>query len=202
MDGTQVEPDDRLRVRAAVLMPGEEEPTLFNLAAAEDRAHDGTRLAEDAGRVQEWRVRALEALDQLADSSRPFIADDLVAIVGLPDKGLNKNNAVGAVIQGAARRGVIVHTGNYRRSARLSGHARVVAEWIGNPNRFPVPQSVEAEQPQPSRVDRLRDRGLRTVVQLLLHGQPGQAYERLLASVEAQAVAAGCGPVELRQGPT
>ena len=74
------------------------------------------------------------ALLDLAEGGEPFTADDVIAKVGLPDAGTNRNNAVGAVFSAAARQGLIVRVG-YRNTRRVVGHARVVSIWAGNPNR-------------------------------------------------------------------
>lgn len=107
-----------------------DQPALFDLSAGEQLAADGMRQAREAERVETWVQAAGRILEQLAATGRPFTADDLIARVGLPDVGTNRNNAVGAVVSCAARSGLIVRTG-YRPSERTATRGRVVAVWQG-----------------------------------------------------------------------
>lgn len=59
-----------------------------------------------------------------------FTADDIVEIIGLPSSGKNKNNAVGALIAGAAREGLIKKIG-YTTAKRKQSHSRIICRWIG-----------------------------------------------------------------------
>jgi alpha/beta superfamily hydrolase len=82
--------------------------------------------------AEEWAEAARACIEWLADQGQPFTSEDVVALIGLPDPsatGSNRNNAVGAVIAGAARRGVIRRVG-YRNANRELLHAAVVAEWV------------------------------------------------------------------------
>jgi hypothetical protein len=81
-----------------------------------------------------WSEAARVAIDHLAASGRRFTSDDLVALVGLPRPSEpNRNNAVGAVLSGAARRGVIRRTGDHNATRPLS-HARRLTVWEGTTN--------------------------------------------------------------------
>lgn len=55
-------------------------------------------------------------------------ADKLTAIVGRPPKGVS-DNAVGAIIAGIAKQGMIEKTGRMVKSMRKETHSREVAEW-------------------------------------------------------------------------
>jgi len=111
---------------------------LFDAAEASRAKAEGVGRVLDSGRAWPWKLRALDVLEDLAASGEPFTADDLVAVTGLPESSTpNANNAVGAVFNAVARRGLIVKTGAYRKSRRAVGHARVVAIWVGNPDRWP-----------------------------------------------------------------
>jgi hypothetical protein len=112
-------------------MATDEQPSLFDLAEGMLAKELGQAIAEDAGRVQVWRDDAMAGLWWLACRRDEFTADDLVRMVGLPDTGTNKNNAVGAVFSGAARRGWIEPTGTYRKSRRVLSHARRITVWRG-----------------------------------------------------------------------
>lgn len=98
-----------------------------------DRLRDqGMALAEAA--VPTWTDDARDAIDYLADRGRPFTADDLVALVGLPRPSEpNRNNAVGAVLGGAARRGRIRRVADATAGRPLS-HSRRLTVWEGNPD--------------------------------------------------------------------
>lgn len=113
-------------------------PTLFDLPAGQAAKDTGLHAAGAADRVWEWRNRALDAIRDLAATGLPFTADEVIAAVGLPDVGPNRNNAVGAVFSAAAKRGWIVKTGHYRPSRRVLAHARVVAVWVGSEGWDPL----------------------------------------------------------------
>lgn len=105
--------------------------SLFDLDAGADAKAAGQELAAGSDRAFAWRTRALDAVRDLASTGLPFTADDVIAAVGLPDVGPNRNNAVGATFTAAARRGWIVKTGHYRQSRRVLAHARMIAVWVG-----------------------------------------------------------------------
>ena len=113
------------------------EATLFDLDAAHRAGQVGQEQAAAADRAWSWAMRAHDAITELARTGREFTADEVVARVGLPDAGTNRNNAVGAVFASAAKQGEIVKTGAYRPSRRVIGHGRIVAVWVGNPDLYP-----------------------------------------------------------------
>ena len=92
---------------------------------------EGMALALDA--AAEWREAAYTAILGLARTRRTFTSEDVVAQVGLPrgEIGTNRNNAVGAVMNAAAKRGWIIKTGRHVQVKRKQLHAREVIEWIG-----------------------------------------------------------------------
>jgi hypothetical protein len=59
-----------------------------------------------------------------------FTPDDVVRYAGLPDEGINKNNAVGAWISGLAHGGFIRWTGRTVKSERVDRHAGSNKEWV------------------------------------------------------------------------
>jgi hypothetical protein len=98
---------------------------------------EGDRL-KDAGMAQAiaavptWSQLARAVIEQLADRGTPFTSEDVTRIVKLP-RGIvrqNRNNAVGAVMAGAARRGIIRQIGTTKAS-RSSQHSAVIGVWIG-----------------------------------------------------------------------
>jgi hypothetical protein len=94
---------------------------------------EGMSLA--AAAAAEWSAMARDCLEYLAARGTPFTSEDLVRLVGLPrgKVGSNRNNAVGAAISGAARRGLIVEVGrvNARRSP---SHSARLTIWQGVPD--------------------------------------------------------------------
>ena len=91
---------------------------------------EGMAMAEEA--VPKWSDLALQTIRDLANTGRPFTSEDVTERIGLPRGGVatNRNNAVGAAMSGAARRGIIRKTG-YRNATRPELHSAVVAVWIG-----------------------------------------------------------------------
>jgi hypothetical protein len=61
---------------------------------------------------------------------KAFTIDDVIELIGLPSEGQNKNNAVGALMAGAAKRGLIRAIG-YTESNRAGSHKRAVRLWEG-----------------------------------------------------------------------
>lgn len=90
-------------------------------------------MALAAQAVDAWVAEAYAAIHYLASLRIDFTSEDVVAMVGLPriDTGKDRNNAVGAVMSGAARRGVIVRTGQMRRAHRSTSHAALLTVWQG-----------------------------------------------------------------------
>lgn len=107
------------------------------MSTGEDLKAQGMAQALEADAVAEWRELARESVEWLAAQGRPFTSDDLTALCGLPhpDAGSNRNNAVGAVFSGAARRGLIRRVG-MRKAGRASSHARVLTVWEGVPDEL------------------------------------------------------------------
>ena len=61
-----------------------------------------------------------------------FTSEDVVDAVGLPsgDVRMNANNAVGAMMNGLARKGVIAKTGLHVQSKRPSSHGAELILWV------------------------------------------------------------------------
>ena len=96
---------------------------------AAEAANQGMAQAWKADRVQEWKIRAGAWLEDLPSGSE-FVSDDLVADVGLPDLGPNRNNVVGAFFSGQAKRGSIRFAGRMRRSKRIIRHGNPQRVWV------------------------------------------------------------------------
>lgn len=93
----------------------------------------GTALALSPETLDEWRERFRRAVEALARDGRTFTSEDVVDLVGLPagEHGTNRNNAVGAMMNGLARRGVIRKTDRRVPSARPSSHGAELIVWAG-----------------------------------------------------------------------
>lgn len=103
---------------------------VFDAEAARAAAEAGMDMAASANRVQNWKIAADNWLSSQAKGST-FIADDLVAAIGLPDPthGVARNNVVGAWISGKVKRGILEFNNKYRKSARPVRHANLFREW-------------------------------------------------------------------------
>jgi len=95
-----------------------------------DLKQQGMQLALDA--QPEWAEQAYEAIKQLARRGTEFTSEDVLAITGLPSGGVgqHKNNASGAMMNKAARAGIIRKVG-YGTAKRKESHGAVLAVWIG-----------------------------------------------------------------------
>jgi hypothetical protein len=91
----------------------------------------GMQLALDA--QPDWSEQAFEAIKLLAKRGGEFTSEDVLAITGLPsgDIGQHKNNASGAIMNKAARAGIIRKVG-YGTAKRKASHGAVLAIWVGN----------------------------------------------------------------------
>lgn len=91
-------------------------------------ATEGMSDALRAERVQVWKEAAGAWLERRAPGET-FIADDLVAAVGLPDSGPARNNVVGAWISAQSKAGRIAFAGEMRKSERVIGHGNLLRVW-------------------------------------------------------------------------
>jgi hypothetical protein len=90
----------------------------------------GMQLALDA--QPDWAEQAFEVIKQLAKRGTEFTSEDVLAMTGLPSGGvgINKNNASGAIMNKAARAGIIRKVG-YATAKRKESHGSVQAVWVG-----------------------------------------------------------------------
>lgn len=100
----------------------------FDGFEAEARAEVGMAQAWEADRVQMWKILAAEYLFSLS-SGTEFTADDMVAEIGLPDEGVNRNNVVGAWFSAHAKAGDIVFANRLGRSKRVVRHGNLQRVW-------------------------------------------------------------------------
>lgn len=109
--------------------------TIIPSDGGEARKLRGMQQAVDALR-KDYKARAFSAIEELANRGVKFTSDDVIDMVGLPNQsGPNKNNGVGGLISGAAKRGIIVFTGEHTKSRRRLSHARDIRVWIGSQAR-------------------------------------------------------------------
>ena len=80
----------------------------------------------------EWMEMAMEDITHRAAYGYPFTSEDVTMFAGQPTDvhGNPKPNAIGAVFNAAARRGLIVRTG-YQQATRASRHAGMISVWRG-----------------------------------------------------------------------
>lgn len=81
-----------------------------------------------AAQPEEWKARVNAVIETLALLGRPFTADDVSAAAG--DSPTGSQGAMGALITGAAKRGLIVKQSE-TTSQRRSVHGKSVGVWIG-----------------------------------------------------------------------
>lgn len=76
-----------------------------------------------------WKEAAGEALIAVAKAHYEFTTDEIWMHLARLGIHTSENRAIGAVIQGAIRSGVIEHTGTYRPTGRPVSHKRPQAVW-------------------------------------------------------------------------
>jgi hypothetical protein len=85
-------------------------------------------MAQTTEAQPEWAEVAWRALMDLSRTGKPFTAEDLVDVVGMPP---TSGKAIGAVFNKAAKRGIIRKVGE-RPTTRVSSHLRSLAVWQGS----------------------------------------------------------------------
>lgn len=96
---------------------------------------EGMRAALEAESIERWKRRFKASLGMRARRGEPFTSEDIIRAIGLPRGKVksNANNAVGAMMNAAARKGIIVKTGRRVLAKRPTSHAAELTEWIGTP---------------------------------------------------------------------
>ena len=100
----------------------------FDFMKGKQRAERGMEEAASAKRVHEWQHDAGKWFMSLPTGTN-FTADDLTMAVGLPDEGPNRNNVVGAFINGLASSKMIKWTGGTVKSERVDRHTGMIRVW-------------------------------------------------------------------------
>jgi hypothetical protein len=80
-----------------------------------------------------WKADFKDVALTFAQTGVTFTSEDVLDLVGLPSGSIksNANNAVGAMMNGLARTGVIGKTGDRRPSKRPSSHGAELTVWVG-----------------------------------------------------------------------
>lgn len=89
---------------------------------------NGMNRAAGADHVQEWKGDAWAWFYSLPVGT-VFTGDDLRKRIGVPDEGVNRNNAVGAFIGGLANAHRVRFTGRFVKSSAVSRHTGIHREW-------------------------------------------------------------------------
>jgi len=114
-----------------------------NLDDGRKRKQRGMKQALQPDALADWKDAFYKAAERLGRSGDAFTSEDVLEIVGLPtgEIGQHANNAVGAMMNALARRGVIRKTGRHVPSKRPSSHGTEINEWVG------VHRALESHDP-------------------------------------------------------
>lgn len=108
------------------------------------------RAERDEGMEEALKARLewQQAFKDTADRLKPgkFTSEHITDIIGLPSGGTgqHRNNAVGAMMAGLAKRKVIRRTGHHVQSSHSSSHAAELTEWTAYENEV-VPEAWRKE---------------------------------------------------------
>lgn len=97
-----------------------------------EKHKDRAIYAAGAFADKDWKQEAHEAVKILVKSRRAFTGDDVWRLLEHTGLKTSEPRALGAVIHGFAREGLIVPTGNYVKSMRKESHRRPLQEWIAS----------------------------------------------------------------------
>jgi hypothetical protein len=89
-------------------------------------------MAQALEPVLEWKQQADAAIRQLAATGELFTSEDVTARVGQPTDadGRARPNAVGAIINANARKGIIERIG-FVKATRANQHSALISQWRG-----------------------------------------------------------------------
>ena len=96
------------------------------------RKREGMARALAAAAAAAWRADAQIVLRNLALAGEPFTSETIIEQIGLPSGqvGQHRNNAMGGLLSGAARRGQIRAVG-WTYARRATSHAEKLTLWKG-----------------------------------------------------------------------
>jgi len=91
----------------------------------------GMALALTKDGIEGWKDAFRDWVEALPPGAA-VTSEDILAAVGLPtgEVGMNANNAVGAMVNGLARRGILRKSATRVRSRRRSSHAAELVLWV------------------------------------------------------------------------
>jgi hypothetical protein len=94
---------------------------------------EGMAKALKPDALAEWKERFRSTVERWASEGKWFTSEDVTDYLGMPVSplGMNKNNAVGAMMNGLARRKVIVKTTMRLPSHKPSSHGAELVVWKG-----------------------------------------------------------------------
>lgn len=103
------------------------------MKSGNDLKQQGMQLALMPESLDDWKSRFREAATYLASTGAGFTSEDVIYITGLPtgDIAMNANNAVGAMMNALARKGVIEKTARRKQSKRPTSHGAELIVWAG-----------------------------------------------------------------------
>jgi hypothetical protein len=101
----------------------------FDFGEGEKEANEGMDKAYGAKRSAEW-LHDMGRWFMLLPIGTEFTADDAVRMNGLPDEGVNKNNAVGSWFNALAKAKFIRWTGKTYKSERIARHTGMNRVWV------------------------------------------------------------------------
>lgn len=89
---------------------------------------DDALVRVEAAADADWKKRARLAIRAVAFSGRAFTTDEVWEAIG-DDVATRDGRALGPLMREAVADGLIIPTGNYRKSKRTACHQRPVREW-------------------------------------------------------------------------
>lgn len=98
------------------------------LAAQQAKAEAIERVRENA--KPEWKEAAAQAIRRLALRLDTFTTDEVWEALAEYPQATHEPRALGALMQDAAKLGLIKASANYRPSARPACHSRPVRVWV------------------------------------------------------------------------
>lgn len=100
-------------------------------AAGQKAKEEGMALALSPDPLTEWKAAFRSTVTTWAGQGKRFTSEDVTDYIGLPSgaKGMNANNAVGAMMNALARKGIIRKTYHREPSRRPSSHGAELVVW-------------------------------------------------------------------------
>ena len=77
-----------------------------------------------------YRKKFREAVEKIIAKGEPFIVDDVINVIGLPNPD-GKNNGVGGLMSQLAHAGLIKKVG-FKTATRQTSHNRIIHLWAGS----------------------------------------------------------------------